>query len=357
MKYRHHRLHTLAYAWHCIGSEFFFAILLVLFVFISPVSASMRLQERSLYINSSKPGATTFYTVSFRFASPQPIGSVDMLFCVNPIPYMPCVTPPGLDVSGAVLSNQSGETGFSILSKSTNHITLTRPSGAVSSVLSSYTFDNIVNPTDPDQAFSIRLRSHSSTDATGPLVDFGSVRSQVTTGVKLETQVPPMLLFCVAEKVSDGCSATNDVYYSDTGLLSAKTTLKSQSEMAVGTNASNGFAITARGAPLSAGIHVIDSLTKPTGSQSGKNQFGINLVHNNNPSIGSNPEISGNSTVPTADYGIPNRYKFVSGDVVAYSTSVSLMERFTVSYIINSKADLPAGVYTTTVNYIASGRF
>ena len=308
-------------------------------------------------MNSSEPGATTSYTVSFRYMSPQSVGSVDMLFCTDPIPYHACVTPPGLDASNAVLSNQSGETGYSIQSQSANHIVLARAPSMIMGGGSSYTFDNIVNPTDTTQSFSIRLRSHVTTDATGPQIDFGSVKGQVITGVTLETQVPPMLIFCVAEEVFDNCAGTNETNYADMGLLSPKSTLLAQSQMAAGTNASGGFAITANGSSLSAGTNVIDSPSIPTESIPGTNQFGINLVANNAPAVGSDPEGTWANAIPSPDYSIPNRYKYASGDVVAYSPNVSLMKKFTVSYIVNSSESLRAGVYSTTITYIASGRF
>lgn len=357
MKHMLVRLHAFIFAWRHMWSEELVALVLVLLVFAAPASAAMRFQERSLYMNSSVPGATTSYTVSFRYMSPQVVGSVDMLFCVDPIPYHPCVTPPGLDVSNATLSHQTGETGYSILSKSTNHIVLTRVPSMMTSGGSSYTFDDIVNPTDTEQAFSIRLRSHGTTDATGPQVDFGSVRGQVTDGVVIETQVPPMLIFCVAQQVSDNCTSTNDTYYSDMGTLSPDSTLTAQSQMAVGTNASGGFAITANGFPLSAGTNVIDGPTTPTESTPGSNQFGMNLVENSVPAVGSNPEGTWANAVASPDYSTPNKYKYVPGDVVAFSPNVSLMKKFTVSYVVNSSESLRAGVYTTTINYIASGRF
>jgi len=351
------RLHHILFAWRRIFSEELLAMVLVLLVFAAPVSAAMRFQERSLYMNSSAPGATTSYTISFRYMSPQVVGSVDMLFCNDPIPYHPCVKPAGLDVSGAELSQQSGETGFSIQSKSDNHIVLTRLQGMVTNNSSSYTFDNIVNPTDTSQAFSIRLRSHASTDVSGPQIDFGSVRGQVTSGVVIETQVPPMLIFCVAEKVSENCTGTNNNYYANMGQLNSNTTLTAQSQMAVGTNATGGFAITANGIPLSAGTSVIDGLKKPTKSAPGSNQFGINLVANNSPAIGNDPEGAWTNAVSSPDYSLPNQYKYVSGDVVAFSPNVSLVRKFTVSYIVNSREELRPGVYTTTITYIASGRF
>lgn len=351
------RFHAIIFTRRHLWSEELLALGLALVIFAMPVSAAMRFQERSLYVNSSVPGAVTFYEVSFRYMSPVAVGSVDMEFCIDPIPHHACVTPPGLDVSNATLSEQSGETGFSILSKTTNHIVLTRTPDMISSGGSSYKFDNIVNPNDDDQAFSIRLRSHATTDATGSQIDFGSVRGQVAEGIVIETQVPPMLIFCLAEEVSDNCGSTNDNNYTNMGQLSPQETLYAQSQMAVGTNASGGFAITANGTPMSAGTNVIDSPLTPTISTPGTNQFGLNLVANSSPAVGNDPEGTWANAVAAPEYSQPNRYKYVPGDVVAFSPNVSLMKKFTVSYILNSSKDLRAGVYTTTITYIASGRF
>jgi len=317
----------------------------------------MRLQERSLYVADNNPGAISAYTLSFRYMSPTPVGSVDLRFCTDPIPYHPCDAPAGLDVSSAALSDQVGETGFSISTQTTNRIVMSRTNTSMSAMGSSYKFVNIRNPTDTNQAFSIRMTTHSSQDATGFQVDFGSVRAQVTDAIEITTQVPPMLIFCVAEEVVDNCGGTNDNYYTDMGDLNDKTTLTAQSQMAVGTNASGGFAITANGYPLSAGSSVLASPEQPTESRLGENQFGINLVENTVPSVGKDPEGQWANAVAAADYAIANKYKYVPGDVVAFSPNVSLMKKFTVSYIINSREDLRAGVYTTTITYMASGRF
>lgn len=357
MQHRLVRVHAAIFSWRHMWTEEVLALFLVLFVFIMPVSAAMRFQERSLYMNTSDPGATTFYKIGFRYMSPQPVGSVDLLFCVDPIPYHPCATPPGLDVSNATLTEQTGETGYSILTKTSNHIVLTRPPTMIGSASSTYTLENIRNPTDTSQSFSIRLRSHASVDTSGSQIDFGAVKGQVTDGIVIQTQVPPMLIFCVAGEVSENCVDTNENYYTDMGDLSPSTTLTAQSQMAVGTNASGGFAITANGTPPSAGLNIIEPLAAPTRSIQGSNQFGINLVANNEPVIGNDPEGTWANAVPSPEYSAANRYKYIAGDVVAFSPNVSLMKKFTISYIVNSSKDLRPGVYSTTITYIASGRF
>lgn len=330
---------------------------LLLFVVVPPVSAALRLQERSLYMNSTDAGDTTFYRLGFRYMSPDPIGSVELLFCVDPIPYHPCVVPPGLSTASVTLDEQTGEAGFTIAQRSGNRLLLSRPATVPTNHKSSYTFDGVINPTDTSQAFAIRIKTFASTDGTGPQVDFGSVRGQVTPGVVIQTQVPPMLIFCLAEEVEYNCTSTNEVYYKDMGQLDSGSTLTAQSQMAVGTNASAGFAIIASGAPLSAGINVIKSLDQPATSQPGTNQFGINLVANTAPAVGYDPEGEWANAVAAPDYAQSDRYKFVSGDLVATSPNVSLMKKFTVSYIVNASPSLKPGVYSTTVNFIASGRF
>lgn len=358
MHHRLPRLHVAFFKLRTLFSEELIALLLVLFVFAVPAGATTRFENRSLFMQSVTPGATTIYKLSLDYMTLEPVGSLDLRFCVSPIPQDPCVVPTGLDVSDVTLGQQTGETGFSISQASQNHIVISRPSSMIAGEgsKSSYVFENITNPTDL-QTFSIRITSHASSDATGPHIDFGSVRAQVGDGITLMTQVPPMLIFCAAQEVQDNCSGTNENYFTDMGTLSEDGTLKAESQFAVGTNASGGFAITVSGAPLTAGTNIIDSIASPAQSQVGRNQFGINLVANDELGVGNDPEGTWANAVPSPDYEQANRFKYVDGDVIAFSPNVSLMKKFTVSYVVNVSPGLKAGVYTTTINYIASGRF
>lgn len=356
MRHRIARAHGSSHVWHRFTIEAVLFIFLAVIAIVDPASAK-RLQDRSIYMNTSEAGASTFYRISFRYMSPDPVGSVEFLFCDDPIPYHPCVVPAGLNVAGATLTEQTTDTGFALTSVSTNRLVLQRTPTAPTGNRASYTFDGMINPTNIGTAFSVRLKTFTSTDATGEQIDFGSMRAQITEPITIETQVPPMLIFCLAQEVQYNCAGTNDVYYTDMGELSPTSTLTAQSQMAVGTNATGGFAITANGAPMSAGTKIIPSLDQPTVSQQGQDQFGINLVANTEPAIGNDPEGEWANAVESDDYGQPDKYLFRSGDIVAFSPNVSLMKKFTVSYIVNSSPNLKAGVYTTTINFIASGRF
>lgn len=359
MHHRVPRLHGAFYKFRTLFSEELIALLLVIFVFAVPVGATTRFENRSLFMNSVIPGATTSYKISLDYMTPEPVGSLDMQFCMSPIPYDPCEKPQGLDITHATLSEQTGETGFNLQVISDTHIILSRTSEMIAGAgsKSSYTLNNIVNPVDLPQAFSIRLKSHASTNATGPLIDFGSVRGDVGDGITIMTQVPPMLIFCAAEEVDENCFSTNKNYYTDMGTLSKDGTLTAQSQFAVGTNATAGFVVTANGNPLTAGTNVIDGIASPSESRTGRNQFGINLVQNSELNVGHDPEGIWANAVPAPDYAQPNIFKYQSGDIIASSPNVSLIKKFTVSYVVNVSPSLKAGVYTTTINYIASGRF
>lgn len=120
------RLHGLIHSWRTICSEELIALVLVIVGVAAPVSAATRFESRGLFMQSAVPGATTNYTITFAYMSPDTVGSIDMLFCDDPIPYNPCVPPDGLDVSQALLTSQSGESGYSITTRTANHLVLSR---------------------------------------------------------------------------------------------------------------------------------------------------------------------------------------------------------------------------------------
>ncbi len=337
--------------------EIIISLIVTVMIFSGQAVAVTRFLNRSLLINNAEAGAVSSYTVSLNYNTLTSIGSMDLLFCEDPIPTDPCFAPSGLDISHVSLSNQTGETGFSISKLTSNDIVISRNPSVVGSENTTYTFSGVINPNNIGQPFSIRLSDYASSNASGPVIDLGSVISAVTPSVLIETQVPPMLIFCLAQQVNDSCSKVSGGTYADLGDLTPKTTLLATSQMAVGTNATAGYAITINGFPPKAGPTIIDALSAPTKSNLGVNQFGINLVANDSPVVGSNPDGASNNTVLSSDYAKPNKFLFRNGDVVASAPNVSLVRRYTVSYIINSSGDLRPGVYSTTITYICSGRF
>lgn len=338
-------------------------MLLLLVVTISSQSAYAadvtRLKNRSLLITSPQPGAKTDYKLSFTYASTDPIGSIEVLFCINPIPDEPCTKPVGFDASNATLIDQTGETGFAVSFRNQNRVVLTRVASPTGLTPSTYTLGNIINSTDIGRSYAARLSTHHSTNASDPLpyVNLGSVLTGVNDGISIATQVPPVLVFCLGQTVSADCADISETNYSDMGELSPNTTLTATSQMAANTNASGGYAITINGTTMQAGTNVIKALNEPDYSRPGTPQFGINLKSNTLPTVGQDPDGSWDHGNPTVKYATANKYAFNDGDIVASSPDVELERRYTVSYIVNSPPTLRAGVYTSTLTYICTGRF
>ncbi len=113
---------------------------------------------------------------------------------------------------------------------------------------------------------------------------------------------------------------------------------------------SDGYTLQITGTPPKYKNHALKTNTSPTISQAGVEQFGINAAVNTEPSVGANPLQVPSNTVSfgevTSDYSIPNRFKYVSGDVVARSETESGQTDYTISMIVNVANSTPAGKYS-----------
>lgn len=317
--------------------------------------SALPLNERSLVIGDVNPGATTTHTITFTYGSSTDVGSVKFEYCTSPLPDLPCDAPVGLDVSGATLTSQTGETGFTILNSSANSIILTRTPAAPINNASGYVFSPVVNPTGAPDTFYVRISTHQSIDASDAFIDYGAVVNATTQAIKLNTEVPPILKFCVGLTIAADCSSAGENLI-DLGDLSSTKVSSGSSQMMAGTNAQFGLAIAAYGTTMTSGNNTIAALTNPTVNAPGNAQFGINLRKNTNPELGEEPSGIG-IAVPTSKYGTPNRYAFTSGDVVATSPDATDTRKFTVSYIVNVPPSQVPGVYTATLTYICTATF
>ncbi len=118
----------------------------------------------------------------------------------------------------------------------------------------------------------------------------------------------------------------------------------------------DGYVMEITGAAPSQGTHTLNTLTTPSTSQPGAEQFGINMVANNNPAIGANPVQvpSGSTSFGTVedDYITPDLFKYVEGDPVASSSTSSGETDYTMSLIMNVSHVTPAGHYSGTYSAV-----
>jgi hypothetical protein len=220
---------------------------------------------------------------------------------------------------------------------------------------SSYTLDNVVNPS-ADGSYYIRLQTFSSDDASGAETDHGGLAFAINAQVSITAKVPPYLLFCGGVSIPSFDCDTAAGDYINFGNLSSASTSSAQAQLLIATNAGNGYAIDYGGTTLTSGNNIIPALNVADVSRPGVSQFGINLAANQDPAIGLNQQGPGAGSVAPA-YAQPNLYKFLANDVVATSTGTSDYTRYTVSYVANISKTQPAGVYASTLTYVALANF
>jgi hypothetical protein len=315
-------------------------------------------EPRSITLSTGTPSAVASHNFVLAPPTTSNIGSLVFEYCANsPISFAACTPPPGLDASSATLVSQSGNTGFSINTpvSTANKIVLGRTSAPGIITNSTYNFDNIINPSTPGETVYVRLGSFSSSDGSGPLIDKGAVAFAVQSTFSVNTFVPPFLKLCVGISVAPDCSLiTGDSI--DLGDLSSQHANAGQSQFATGTNDPNGYVIFALGNTMTSGNNTISALAAPSASFPGTQQFGINLRANLLPAVGQDP-IGLGTGAPAANYNVPNRFMFNSGDTITSSPLTTDYNRMTVSYLVNVPNKQPPGVYATTITYVATVQF
>ena len=137
--------------------------------------------------------------------------------------------------------------------------------------------------------------------------------------------------------------------------------------MAASTNALHGYAVTVNGATMTSGGNQITAIGgTATTSNTGTRQFGMNLVANTTPTVGSAITPASNGTnlkgEPVGAYATADNFAFNSTDTVADSGNGGTAgptdgQLYTVSYIVNVSGGQPVGTYSTTLTYICTSSF
>jgi hypothetical protein len=137
---------------------------------------------------------------------------------------------------------------------------------------------------------------------------------------------------------------------SDLGVLNTESTATKTMVVKVLSYLSSGYTIQISGQPPHYGSHTITPLASATASLAGTEQFGLNVVANTSPSVGADPVQTPSTQtsfgVPVAGYNTANLFKYVNGDIIAYSPKSSGETDFTISMIINISNNTPAGHYS-----------
>lgn len=333
-----------------------FLVLLIFGGFLGSAFAS-QLGDRSLLISSSVASTTSLYNFTFNLASSSNLGSISFQFCSNSaIIGDSCTAPTGFSDSAAVITSQTGQTGFSVSNlTSANDLIISRTPSASSIGQVNYIFSNVTNPSSPGGYF-VRVETFANNTASGSYIDYGGIAFSISSAINISATVPPYLIFCTGLSIpNDNCdNATGD--FINFGELSSSAASSSSSQMLAASNAASGYNISVYGTTMESGNNVITPLATPDVSRPGTSQFGINLRANSSPTGGLDPSGPG-AGAPTANYDTPNFFTFNNGDAVVSTSGPDLDRLYTSDYLVNVSPSQPAGVYVTTLTYICLATF
>jgi hypothetical protein len=328
-----------------------------LFFLSSGLTNAANTPNRSVTLSTTTAStANVTYTFRFDIVGSYSLGSIVLEICEeDPLPGEPCTAPVGFDSTAGALTNQIGETGFTIDPTSTNErILLTRPAQVTTTT--EYEFSNFTNPSANGTYFA-RIYTYPTSDATGLSTDIGGLAFAITNAITYQAEVPPFLFFCSGVSIPGlTCAGGTSGQFIGFGEFGENYTATATSQFMVATNARSGYNVSMYGNSLTSGSNIISPITAVTGSVVGRSQFGINLRDNSNPNVGQDPAGIGAGYVAN-DYNIVNNYKFLNGDVIAKSDGTSDHTKFTVSYIVNVSDTQKPGVYSTTLIYLCLANF
>ncbi len=338
-------------------------LLLVSYLLVPFQASAAQLTSRKLTIGSSQGATSTTHNYTFTAPSATTIKSVDFTYCTAASGT--CTTPSGMSSTGGSLASTTnlgsgGSWTGTFTSNGRLQIANNSNTGSPSAGIT-VNFNAITNPTlsGNQTTFYVRIVTYSDSAWSTP-IDSGVVAATVTNQISVTATVDESLNFC-AFQTGSTCGAGSGTTVA-LGTLSSSSATTGTSKLVAGTNAASGYAIQYTGATLTcSGCSGTPSIaaTGTTGatSSTGSAQFGINLVSNSSPSVGSNP--SGGSGAASTNYGTANTFSFVASSLtqVASASAASADTLYTVSYLANIPSNQTAGSYSTTLTYICTATF
>jgi len=335
----------------------------------------LTLQQGATFADGgSEPGALVRHEFSFSVPSSTNVGSVKLEYCT--VASGTCTTPTGLVTTSATLGANSGAiSGLTInhgLGNGSPYLTRTAAAVTPGNVI--IRLDSVTNPTTANATFFVRISTYASTDTTGGVTDSGVVAASTANQIILSGTMPESLIFCTGAIVLTtagvpDCSTATAGTISFNQLFSPVDTATATSQMAASTNAGQGYVITVNGNTLTSGSNTVPAMASTALGVRGTGQFGLNLKLNttttSTPAVGSEAAPVANGTSlrgqATANYGVVDQFRFVSGESVADSANGGAgptdAQIFTVSYIANVPGSQAAGTYTSTLTYICTATF
>ncbi len=256
----------------------------------------------------------------------------------------------GLEATEVLAAVPSATDWGAVFSGTQNRVlTLTAPTDGTGAavlalndkVIITYTGTNSINPTTPG-SYALAI--------TGTFGDTGEITNNILTNsqVAITATVPQSLTFSISDNtIGFGSLGAGAARFAD-GTGAGAGAEGEAHNLIVGTNASNGYTMTLAGNTLTAGANTITAIgAANTASSVGTEQFGVRM----NAAGG-----TGAVSVPYAAAG----FAFDSAafpDAIASAAGASANTTYSARYLANISSNTEAGVYTSTLTYVATANF
>lgn len=362
--------------------------------------------SRKITLSSSAAGATDVtYNVQFttdQGGSSSNINGVVIEFCDSSpiIGDSSCTAPTGFDTLAPTTLALGSLTGLSSLTIDTTNstaqkvvLTGTNTAVAASTAVtiplgSSGGSDGITNPTSGNHTFYARVLTFATAGAAqaytsgtpGSYVDAGGIALSTANTLQITAKVQERLSFCVY--VGGSCTA-NTTGSATTSAFSLGNTngvldpagpyVDKSAKFDISTNALSGATVVMKGDTLKSGAFDITAVGGTAASSSaGSEQFGMCLYQSSgsgltlpnatysNANCSSTTQSSGTGTtggVGTAQFGFNTTNTLAaSGDTIA-TKPAGATSTATMAFVGNIAFTTEAGIYQTTLTYIATGQY
>ncbi len=331
-----------------------FIVAVLLFAYFPNVASAAQITARKVVIGSSVASANTTYNFTFTASQATTIKSVR---------FQACDTASGsCTQTGAASGFSSSTPGSSLTGQPTNlgsggswtvdnsdatslRIKNTTNTGAPTAGIT-VNFSSVHNPSATNSTFFMRITTYSDDAWTpGNAIDTGTVASSTAGQITVQVAIDEILTFTLASStVTLGTPTT-----SSTG--------SGTSTMTASTNANTGYSISYSGATLTSGSNTITAMAVAGASATNSKQFGINLMSNATPAVGTN-KTGGGSGAPLTGYDTADQFKFnTAGDAIASASVPTNDNTYTTSYIVNMNGVTAPGLYSTILTYTATANF
>lgn len=367
-------------------------------------SAYTLLGEREIRMSTSEPDATAVsYQVDFDVATTDDIGGVVVAFCEGSpiIGDTTCDVPAGFDLGSASVSGAAAGdvdlSGFTPVfnneataGANDNTLELTNATASTGITVGNsvqFTIDDVVNPTAVG-SFYARIMVYS-TEALAQGYTLADINSPEQAGgialstadqITIQAKVQERIEFCVYTSAPDysGCgavNATDPVILGDVNgvLSSVNPSVSVDGKYNITTNASAGATIRFKGGTLETGSFSIDALGgTATASSPNSEQFGMCTYRDTGGGVAGltavapyNDANCSSITTTTQASGADQSALFAFdttesattyGDVVATKTAGDWSTGRLV-FLGNIDNITEPGIYTTTLDFIATGRY